>query len=87
MKLRIQGNSLRLTQKEVAQLRDRNRVESSIAFGPGQTLVYKLEGSFRDKVVTANFEDQTIHVMVPMQMMREMPTRIHSRNVADFEWL
>src|ERR1035438_9506292 len=72
MKLRIQGNSLRLrlTQKEVAQLRDRNRVESSIEFGPGRTLVYKLEGSFRDKVVTANFEGQTIHVMVPMQVMR-----------------
>jgi uncharacterized protein DUF7009 len=73
MKLRIQGNSLRLrlTQKEVAQLRDRNRVESSIEFGPGRTLVYNLEGSFRDKVVKANFEGQTIHVMVPMQVMRE----------------
>jgi hypothetical protein len=73
MKLRIQGNSLRLrlTQKEVAQLRDRNRVESCIEFGSGRTLVYKLEGSFRDKVVTANFEGQTIHVMVPMQVMRE----------------
>ena len=73
MKLRIQENSLRLrlTQKEVAQLRDRNRVESSIEFGPGRTLVYKLEGSFRDKVVTANFEGQTIHVMVPMQMITE----------------
>jgi hypothetical protein len=73
MKLRIQGNSLRLrlTQKEVAQLHDRNRVESSIEFGPGRTLVYKLEGSLRDKVVTANFEGQSIRVMVPMRVMTE----------------
>jgi hypothetical protein len=73
MKLRIQRNSLRLrlTQKEVAQLRDRNRVESSIEFGPGRTLAYKLEGSFRDKAVAANFDSKTIHVMVPMQVMRE----------------
>jgi hypothetical protein len=73
MKLRVQGSSLRLrlTQKEVSQLRDRNLVESSLEFGPGRTLVYKLGGSFRDKVVTANFEGQTIHAMIPMQVMRE----------------
>jgi hypothetical protein len=48
VKIRIQGNSLRfrLTQKEVAEVRGRNRVESSIEFAPGRTLIYLLEGSF-----------------------------------------
>lgn len=73
MKLRIQGNSLRLrlTRKEVAQLRDRSSVESSIVFAPGHTLFYLLEGSFDVKVVTADFEGQVIHVTVPTQMMTE----------------
>ena len=73
MKLRIQGNSLRLrvTQKEVAQLHDRNRVESSIEFGLGRTLVYKLEGSLRDTAVTSNFDGQSICVTVPMRVMTE----------------
>lgn len=46
MKLRIQGNSLRLrlTQKEVAQLRDRGHVKSFIEFAPGHSLVYLQEG-------------------------------------------
>ena len=73
MKLRIQGNSLRLrvTQKEVAQLHDRNRVESSIEFGLGRTLVYKLEGSLRDTAVTSNFDGQSICVIVPMRVMTD----------------
>src|ERR1019366_3610136 len=47
MKLRIQGNSLRLrlTQKEVALVRDRGLVESLVEFAPGRSLVYLLEGS------------------------------------------
>jgi len=47
MKLRIQGNSLRLrlTQKEVAQVRNRGLVESHIEFAPGHSLSYLLEGS------------------------------------------
>ena len=49
MKLRIQGNSLRLrlTQKEVAQLCEWGRVESVVEFSPGQELVYLLEGFSR----------------------------------------
>ena len=44
MKLRIQGNSLRLrlTQKEVALVRNRGLVESLIEFAPGRSLVYLL---------------------------------------------
>lgn len=73
MKLRIQGNSLRLrlTQKEVAQLRERERVESLIEFSPGQELVYLLEGSFHSKSVTAAFDGQTIRVTVPADVATE----------------
>ena len=73
MKLRIQGNSLRLrlTQKEVAQLRNRNRVESLIEFAPGRTLVYLLKGSSHVTAVSANFDGHAIRVMVPMQVLTE----------------
>jgi hypothetical protein len=73
VKLRIQGNSvrLRLTQKEVAQLRNRGRVESFIEFAPGRTLVYLLKGSFHVTAVTANFDGQAIRVMVPVQVLTE----------------
>jgi hypothetical protein len=73
MKLRIQGNSLRLrlTQKEIAQLRNRNRVESLIEFAPGRTLVYLLKGSSHVTAVTANFDGHAIRVTVPMQVLAE----------------
>lgn len=47
MKLRIQGNSLRLrlTQKEVGLVRNHGLVESHIEFAPGRSLTYLLEGS------------------------------------------
>ena len=73
MKLRIQGNSLRLrlTQKEVAQLHDGGRVESFIEFAPGCALVYLLESSFHARSVTANFDGQAIRVTVPTHVMTE----------------
>src|SRR5439155_7786763 len=73
VKLRIQGNSLRLrlTQKEVAQLCDRERVESFIEFAPGCALVYLLESSFHARSVTANFDGQAIRVTVPTHVMTE----------------
>jgi hypothetical protein len=73
MKLRIQGNSLRLrlTQKEIAHLRDRGRLESLIEFSPGQELVYLLEGSFQAKSVDAAFDGQAIRVTVPAQVMAQ----------------
>jgi len=71
MKLRIQGNALRLrvTRKEIAELRDRSSVESSMEFGPGRTLTYLLEGSLQAQTVTADFDGGTIRVKVPMRMM------------------
>ena len=73
MKLRIQGSTLRLrvTQKEVAQLRDRSCVESSIEFAHGRPLVYLLEASFYAEVVSATFDGKAIRVMVPMRVMTD----------------
>ena len=73
MKLRIQGDSLRLrlTQKEVAELRDRGRVGSLVEFSPGQELIYFLEGSSHAKSVRAAFDGQAIRVTVPTHVMTE----------------
>ena len=73
MKLRIQGDSLRLrlTQKEVAELRERGRVGSLVEFSPGQELIYLLEGSRHAKSVTAAFDGQAIRVTVPTHVMTE----------------
>jgi hypothetical protein len=73
VKLRIQGSSLRLrvTQREVAQLRSLSRVESFIEFAPGRTLVYLLEGSFHAKALTATFDGESIRVMVPAKVLTE----------------
>jgi len=73
MKLRIQGNSLRLrvTQKEVAQLRDAGRVESSVELTPGRPLLYALESSRRITAVTADFCDCTVHVSIPTNLVAE----------------
>ena len=67
MKLRIQGNSLRLrlSQKEVAHLRDCRYIESSIEFSPGCRLVYLLEVSFRAHAITANLDGHTVRVTAP----------------------
>jgi hypothetical protein len=71
VKLRIQGSSLRLrlTQKEVVQLRKQGRVQSFIEFAPGRALVYLLESSFQAESVTANFDGRAIRVLAPMHVM------------------
>jgi hypothetical protein len=71
MKLRIHGNSLRLrlSQKEVALLRDRGRIESSIEFAAGCRLVYLLEVSFRAQAVTASLDRYSIRVTAPTHVI------------------
>ena len=73
MKLRIQGNSLRLrlTQKDVAHLSAYGRVESRIEFSPGQALVYVLEGSFHAQLVEAILDCQVIRVTVSAHVITE----------------
>jgi hypothetical protein len=64
MKLRIQGNSLRLrlSQKEVALVRNRGLVESLIEFAPGRSLRYVLEGSPIAETMSATFDGRAIRV-------------------------
>lgn len=73
MKLRIQGNSLRLrvTQKEVVQLCDSGRVEASIELAPGRPLLYALESSPHATAVDASFCGCTVHVSVPASLVAE----------------
>jgi hypothetical protein len=73
MKLRIQGNSLRLrlAQKEVAQLRKSQHVESAIEFGPGRQLVYLLNGSVWAASASVSFDGHAIRVTVPSHEMTE----------------
>ena len=73
MKLRIQGNSLRLrlSEDEVAQLHDCGRVESSIEFTPGCSLVYLLEVSRFAHAVTAHLDDHAIRVTAPARVIAE----------------
>jgi hypothetical protein len=68
MKLRIQGNSLRvrLTQKEVAQVRNHGLVESHIEFAPGRSLAYLIEGSPNAEAMSATFDGHAIRVTIPM---------------------
>jgi hypothetical protein len=69
MKLRIQGNSLRLrlSEAEVQQFAETGRVDEAIALGPGedQTLHYVL--ARRDAVagITVDFVGNSVMVYVP----------------------
>jgi len=72
MKLRIRGNSLRLrlSQKEVAQLADKGRVEDVIAIGPSK-LAYALVLGDR---IAATYEGSRIEVTVPKDRARAWST-------------
>ena len=73
MKLRIQGNSLRLrlNQREVAQLSDAGRVESSIEFAPGCSLSYLLESSPVAESTSTTFDGRAIRVTIPIRQMTQ----------------
>ena len=67
MKLRIQGNvlRLRLTQKDVACLHDRGVVESAIRFPLGRTLSYSVATSPDAAEVSVNYAGDCICVELP----------------------
>jgi Family of unknown function (DUF7009) len=73
LKLRIQGNSLRLrlSQREVAQIHDHGRVESSIVFAPDCTLVYLLQVSIWVRSTEAVFHGNSIRVTAPRKLVAE----------------
>jgi hypothetical protein len=66
MKLRLQGNSvrLRLTRSEVERLRELGLVEESVDFGVGEVLAYRLQSRLEQGPVEAVFGQGIMTVTV-----------------------
>jgi hypothetical protein len=75
MKLRVQGNSirLRLSRREVALFGEAGRVEDRVEFGLGAALVYALERS-DDAAPRAELHDSVLRVLLPQAVAREWAT-------------
>jgi hypothetical protein len=71
MKLRVRYNAvrLRLSQSEVARLRDSGIVEERIEFGPGQRLGYRITADPDASVIAAECRNGNIEVCVPKAMV------------------
>jgi hypothetical protein len=76
MKLRIQGNSLRLrlSQSEVAQFSKTGFVEDSIQFAPGASLSYTIETASALQAPLATFQDHWLRVQVPASAAQDWYT-------------
>lgn len=76
MKLRLQGNSvrLRLTQAEVAQFSKTGYVESSVDFGGGARLTYILESASKIDSPQAVFRNGELRVQMPASVGVEWVT-------------
>ncbi len=74
MKLRIQGNSLRLrlSEAEVNQFADTGQVEETILFSPDETnaLRYVLQQT-SEKRVSVNFSENVITISIPDTMAQK----------------
>ncbi len=72
MKLRFQNDSmrLRLSQSEVARLKETGRVENTVAIAPGQALVYSIETAPVGSVA-ATLEGGRIRIVVPVAAAHE----------------
>ena len=70
MKIRIEGNALRLrlTQKEVACLHDHGFVECAIRFGDGRALSYSVATAPEAAEVSVNYDGDSIRVALPCPM-------------------
>jgi hypothetical protein len=67
MKLRIQGNSLRLrlSQSEVSQFSKTGFVEDSLQLGPGSNFAYTLESSSSIPSTQASYQNGWFRIQVP----------------------
>src|SRR5258708_3163728 len=72
MKLRLHNGSLRLrlSQSEVARLRETGKVEDLVVFHPGNELLYAIETGSA-KVPEATFEHSKISVTLPTGLANE----------------
>ena len=71
MKLRIQGNllRLRLTQQEVARLHDHQLVESAIRFPSGRALGYSLAALPKAAGISVDYDGDSISVVLPRSVV------------------
>jgi hypothetical protein len=67
MKLRLEGNSLRLrlNQSEVAQFSKTGFVEDNVQFAPGSSFTYTIETSSSLPSPLATYQDHWLRVQVP----------------------
>jgi hypothetical protein len=72
MKLRLQGNSvrLRLTRSEVERLREAGLVEESVDFGGGDLFAYRLQSGLEQGPVEAAFGQGIITVSISKEAAR-----------------
>lgn len=73
MKLRIRDNSirLRLTQGEVATLRDSGLISARVSFPGGGGITYAIESSPASVKPMARYSNDTIEVRVPEDTVRD----------------
>lgn len=73
MKLRIQGNSLRLrlSQSEVAQFSKTGFVEDSTQFTPDVRFTYSIESSSSLSAPLASYQDHWLRVQIPATAAKE----------------
>ena len=73
MKLRIQGNSLRLrlSQSEVAQFSKTGFVEDSVQFAPGVSFAYTLESSSSIRAPQVAFQNGWLKFQLPSAIAME----------------
>ena len=71
MKLRIQGNSvrIRLTQGEVRSLADGQRIEQTTEFSPSSRLITRVETSTNRDRLTAVFDDSRLTIRLPFDQV------------------
>jgi hypothetical protein len=83
MKLRIQGNSLRLrlSAQEVAQFAQTGRVEEAVIFGPepGQSMLYVLTQREAVAAITVEFTGKAILVCVSESAAAAWTANSHTR--------
>jgi len=72
MKLRIHKDSLRLrlNRSDVEQFRETGMCAKSLRFGPGSQLIYTLGISSQLKVMEAQYRQDCIRILVPIEIAR-----------------
>jgi hypothetical protein len=73
MKLRLQGNSvrLRLTRSEVGRLRETGLVEESVDFGAGEVLAFRLQSRLEPGPLGAAFRQGVVTVFVSQKAAQD----------------